>query len=146
MNKLIFLFIAIAILLIWYTCPIKINQTELDSKIINGWWIGSESFLDQAGLKYMFINLESTINGANLDIVGFLIAGDNEGILYNTPVTMKLNYKEQIDNIKATYIISLGGKEEKLPFSNDSSLVLDRANATLSIYKNNILYVHCSKS
>jgi hypothetical protein len=144
MNYGVILSIVLIVLLIWFTLPNTINQTELDSKIVDGWWIGSSDFLQQADLKYLFMNFETTIDGSSLNTFGYVIAGDDEGILYNTPVKMNLTYGTQTDDMKGVYNISLESTE-KLPFPNNSTLILDRSKSSLSVYKDSILYIYCSK-
>jgi hypothetical protein len=132
MNYFVVLSIIIIIILIWF------KQNELDPEIINGWWYTSQDFNEKSGLEYMFMNFTKISDNYSC----YIIAGDESGLIYNTPFKMKLTMKNN-EKIKAKYNITLES-EEDLPFNN-SELVLDRTNCTISIFKDNVLFAFLQK-
>jgi hypothetical protein len=133
MNYFIILSIIVIIILLWF------KQNEIDSDIINGWWITSNDFNEKSGLDYMYINFTKLSDNYSC----YIIAADESGLLYNMPFKMKLSLKNN-EKIKARYNLTLESDEE-LPFNN-SELILDRTNCTISILKDNVLFAFLQKN
>ena len=139
MNTAPFVAILIVlIIIILFICSTdSINKKDLDSTIFADWWRGSQEFVDQAGLKYMFIQFESA--GDN-KYSGYITAGDDEGMIFNGPISIKLSKINSDKKYKGKYNLHILAGE--LPFPEDSILVIDRANCSFSVYKDDTLYGH----
>jgi len=117
---------------------------RLDKKIINETWTASPEFCKQSNLDYMILKIGD---------ISYLIAGDAKGLLYNTPIDLKLSYLSEIDD-KVKYKAKINkikkdydaNDEITLPFPEDCEIVFDRINHTLSITNNDTLYGFFNKT
>jgi hypothetical protein len=131
MAPFIGIIIIIILIAIWYFMDDKISQKDLDRKMLNGWWVGSQEFCKESGLDYMFLQLD-----IQKDITGYIIAGDSEGMVYNNPIKILLKFIKSAD-FKGNYNFTAVGES---PFPENSVLILDRTNCSLSIFKDDVLY------
>lgn len=135
MNALLFSLLIIIVIILIFNTSTSIDPKKLDDKICQGWWYGSPEFCDNAEIEYMFLYLD----GEN----SYIISGDKEGIIYNMQIPLKLINIKNTDT-KGTYSIFHSINEP--PFPNRSTLIIDRTNTSISIYKDKTLYAHLLKS
>ena len=158
---LIICLICLIILIYNFRPDESLSKSDLDFELLKGWWSAPKDFCDQSEINYMFLQCEPKWNGNKIIIYGYVIAGDNEGLLYNTPIkieliseTLKFSLSSAADDkFKGKYLIKIDDsddcessdvnqseKNKNEVFPDGSKLIIDRAESSISIYKDDILY------
>lgn len=140
------LVVAVILLVVCWRRPV-VATAALDAAIVDGWWGASAEFCEESALSYMTMRL-----GGPLDnLVGFLVMGDAEGLLYNGPFTMtRVETLPDASPTLGRYQYAVAAVDdtaaEKFPFPARMTVDVDRAAASLSFYEGDTLYAVFTKA